>query len=66
MSEACSTYGIDKEKYSILIGKPEGKRPRGRRKCRWEIILERILGKYIGKVWSGCIWIRIGTSGGLL
>jgi hypothetical protein len=25
------------------------------------IILERILGKYGGKVWSGFIWLGIGT-----
>jgi hypothetical protein len=30
------------------------------------IILEWILGKVFGKLWSGCIWIGIGTSGGLL
>jgi hypothetical protein len=29
------------------------------------IILEWILGKYGGKVWTGCIRLRIGTSGGL-
>jgi hypothetical protein len=29
------------------------------------IILERILGKYDGKVWTGLIWLRIGTSGGV-
>jgi hypothetical protein len=27
-----------------------------------KIILEWI----VGKVWTGCIWFRIGTSGGLL
>jgi hypothetical protein len=26
--------------------------------------LERILGKYGGKVWTGCIWLMIGTTGG--
>jgi hypothetical protein len=31
-----------------------------------KIILERILGKYGGKVWTGCIWLRIGNSGGML
>jgi hypothetical protein len=31
-----------------------------------EIILERILGKYCGKVWTGFTWHRTGTSGGLL
>jgi hypothetical protein len=30
------------------------------------IILEWILGEYGGKVWTGCIWLRIGTSRGLL
>jgi len=29
-------------------------------------ILQWILGKQGGKVWTGCIWFRIGTSGGLL
>jgi len=24
------------------------------------------LGKYGGKVWTACIWLRTGTSGGLL
>jgi hypothetical protein len=31
-----------------------------------EIILEWILGKYVGKVWIVVMWLRIGTSGGLL
>jgi hypothetical protein len=30
------------------------------------IILEWILGKYGGELWTGCIWPRIETSGGLL
>jgi hypothetical protein len=30
------------------------------------IISEWILGKQGGKVRTGCIWLRIGTSGGLL
>jgi len=25
-----------------------------------------MLGKYGGKMWTGCIWLRIGTSGRLL
>jgi len=25
-----------------------------------------LLGKWGGKVWTGCIWLRIGTSGGLV
>jgi hypothetical protein len=30
------------------------------------IILEWILGTSFGKVWTGCAWLMIGTSGGLL
>jgi hypothetical protein len=30
------------------------------------IILEWILGTNDGKLWTGFIWLRIGTSGGLL
>jgi hypothetical protein len=30
------------------------------------IILEWLLKRYDGVVWTGLIWLRIGTSGGLL
>jgi hypothetical protein len=30
-----------------------------------KIIVEWILGKQGGKVWTGFVWLRIGTSGGL-
>jgi hypothetical protein len=31
-----------------------------------KVIIERILGKLGGKMWTGFIWFTIGTSGGLL
>jgi hypothetical protein len=31
-----------------------------------KIILEWIIGKYGGKVWTGFIWLSMWTSGGLL
>jgi len=31
-----------------------------------KIILEWIIGKHGGNLWTGCIWLRIGTSGRLL
>jgi hypothetical protein len=34
--------------YIILVGRPEGKKPLGRSKSRWEYMLECILGKYGG------------------
>jgi hypothetical protein len=31
-----------------------------------KITLEWILGKYDGRMWTGCIWLRIGANGVLL
>jgi hypothetical protein len=31
-----------------------------------KLIQESILGKYGGKFWTECIWLRIRTNGGLL
>ena len=36
MGRACSTYGEDRGVHRVLVGKPEGKRPLGRLRCRWE------------------------------
>jgi hypothetical protein len=58
--------GTIRNVYNILIGKLEGKRPLGRPRRRWGIILERILGKQGAKLWTGFIWLRIGTNGVLL
>jgi len=33
---ACSTYGERRDVYRVLVGKPEGKRPLGRPRRRWE------------------------------
>jgi hypothetical protein len=30
------------------------------------MILQCMLNKSFGKVWTGLIWLRLGTSGGLL
>jgi hypothetical protein len=49
----------------ILVGKPEGKRPRGRPRYRWVDNIKIDLRERNGMVWTGSIWLRIGTSGGL-
>jgi hypothetical protein len=36
MSGACSTYGDRRDAYRVLVGLPEGRRPLGRPRCRWE------------------------------
>jgi hypothetical protein len=36
IGRTCSTYGESKGAYRVLVGKPEGRRPRGRLRRRWE------------------------------
>ena len=36
MGWACSAYGERRGVYRVLVGKPEGKRPLGRPRRRWE------------------------------
>jgi hypothetical protein len=50
----------------MLVGIPEWKKPLGRYRHRWKDKLERILAKQGGQLWIGFIWLRIGTSCGLL
>jgi hypothetical protein len=52
--------------YKLLLGKPDGKRLLGRPRGGWEDNIGMHLTEINGKVWIGCIWIRIGTSGGPL
>jgi transposase len=54
----CSMHGIG-EIYKIVVGKSEGKRPLGRPCVDGKMILELV----VWKLWSGCIWLRIGASG---
>jgi hypothetical protein len=52
--------------YTVLVGKPQGKKPLERPKCRWEDGIKTDLGQIGWGVWSGFTWLRIGTSGRLL
>jgi hypothetical protein len=36
MDESCSTYGGEEMLIQDFVGKPEGKRPLGRTRRRWE------------------------------
>ena len=52
--------------HKVLVGKPEGKRPLGRPRRRWEDNIKMDLdevGRGCGTGWS---WLRIGTGGGRL
>jgi hypothetical protein len=57
---------IMRNAYRILVGKPEGKRSLGRPRHRWVNNIKIILERQDGVVWAGLIWLRIGTSGGIL
>jgi hypothetical protein len=50
----------------VLIGIPEGKRPLGRPRPRWEDGIRMDLREIGLRVWIGFDWLRIGTGGGLL
>jgi hypothetical protein len=52
--------------YRVSVGKPEGKRLRGRRRRRWEYWIKMDLQEVGGGVWAGSSWFRIRTSGGYL
>ena len=52
--------------YRGLVGKPEGKRPLGRPRRRWGIILRWICKNWDKEIWTGSSWLRIWTCGGHL
>jgi hypothetical protein len=55
--------GEEGKVYKVFVGKPEGKSPLGRPRCRWEDGIRMDLRE------TGCggfTWLRIGTGGGLL
>jgi len=62
MGRVCSTYGVRRGIYRVLVGEPEGKRPLGRHRLRWEddkLDLQEV--KCV--VWTGSSWFRIRTGG---
>ena len=62
MGGACSAYGEEGGVYKVLVGKPEGKRPLGRPRCRWEDNIKMDV-KEVG--WGGidCIDLAQGRDG---
>jgi hypothetical protein len=66
MGSACSMNREKMNAYRILVGKPEKKRPLGRARRSWKVLLRWILEKQDGVIWTGFIWLAIGTSRGPL
>jgi hypothetical protein len=51
--------------YKVFVGKPEGRRSLGILDMDGKIILKWIFEKWDG-AWTGSMWLRIETDGGLL
>jgi hypothetical protein len=58
--------GEERKVYKVLVGKPEGKRPLGRPRRRWEDGIIMNLREIGLGVWIGFDCLRTGTGGGLL
>ena len=52
--------------HRVLVGKPEGKRPLGRPRRRWEDNIKMDLQEVGGDLETGWSWLRIGTGRGHL
>jgi hypothetical protein len=59
MGGACSTNGEKKNACRILVRKPEGIRPLGRHRRRWEVNIKMVL-REIG--WGGMDWIDLAQD----
>jgi hypothetical protein len=55
----CGTHGEWRSVYRVLVGRPEGKRPLGRRRRRWENNIKRDL-REIGI--GGTNWIQLAQD----
>ena len=52
--------------YGVLVGKPEGKRPLGRPRCRWEGNIKMDLQEVGCGYMDGSSWLRAGAGSGHL
>jgi hypothetical protein len=58
--------GEGKGVYRVLVGRPEGKRPLGRHRRRWDNNVKLDLREIGIDGGSGFSWLRIVSSGGLV
>jgi hypothetical protein len=60
MSETCSADGEERGVHRVLVGKPEGKRPLGRPRQRWEDNIKMD----VQEVGGGTDWIELAKDRG--
>jgi hypothetical protein len=58
--------GEERKVYKVLVGKPEGKRPLGRPRRRWEDDIRMDLREIVVGGGIRFDWLRTGTGGWLL
>jgi len=58
MGGTCDTLRESRGAYRVLVGKPEGKGPIVRHKCRWKYNITMDLQEICWGVWIGLIWFR--------
>ena len=59
MGGTCSSYGEKRDVYRVLVGKPEGKRPLGRIRLRWDYNIKMNLQE-VG--YGGMDWIELAQD----
>jgi hypothetical protein len=55
---ACT--GVRRGAYRVLVGKPEGRRPLGMPRQRWEDNIKMHPQEVGWGAWTGMIWLKIG------
>ena len=58
--------GARRGSHRVLVGKPEGRRPLGTPRQDGRIIIKGIFSKWDGRSWTGLIWLKMWTGGGVL
>jgi hypothetical protein len=59
MGGACSTNGEKRNAYRLLVGKPEGRRPLGRPRCKW---VDNIRMDLVEVGWGDVDWIGLALD----
>jgi hypothetical protein len=64
MDDTCSSQGRHEKYKKILVRKPKGKYHLRYLCVDGRIILKWILEKYSVRMWTGCMWLRVGPMAG--
>jgi len=66
VTSGIACIGESRWAYRVLVGKPEGQRPLGRHRHRWEDNIKKGFQEVGWGTWTGSFVVMTGTGGGLL